>query len=101
MVECSQGCRFPVNLERHKYRDYVMCPRHHEKIKVRARFWEPDPDWKERKEIYEANRRDAKNMGKKKGRGEGGLVLPRVSLPPMLLRILKGYEEKRRESDGE
>lgn len=27
MVKCSSGHRFPVNMEKHQYRDYVLCPR--------------------------------------------------------------------------
>ena len=66
MVECSKGHRFPVNLNKHTDRRYVMCPRCKEEINVRKEHWfEPNPDWQKIKEEQAGMRREMKAKAKR------------------------------------
>jgi len=66
VVSCSQGCKFPVNLDKHENRDHVFCPKHHEKIKVRKKhFFSPNPDWKKEKESRKEARDAVRAMKRK------------------------------------
>lgn len=37
MVRCSSGHGFPVNMDKHQYRDYVLCPRRGCGVRVQLR----------------------------------------------------------------
>jgi hypothetical protein len=50
-ISCSNGHRFPVNLDKHKYRDHVFCPKCRTKVVVRKKHvFSPNPEWQKRKE---------------------------------------------------
>jgi len=95
IVECSQGCRFPVNLDKHKDRDYVFCPKHKEKIRVRKEhFFSPRLDWEKEKEKRKQDRLDVKEMKRRKPRG-APITIPVMS--PLLAEILAAYRKRQRE----
>jgi hypothetical protein len=61
IVKCSNGHRFPVNLEKHTDRDYVFCPKCREQVKVRKEhFFSPNPKWMKEKEEREDARKEMK-----------------------------------------
>jgi len=67
IVECSNGHRFPVNLEKHIDRDYVFCPKCREQVKVRKEhFFSPNPKWMKEKEERESEKKQMRLMKKKR-----------------------------------
>ncbi len=66
VVTCSNGHRFPVNLEENKYRDYVMCPKCREKVVVRKKhIFSPSPTWEKEKREAKAMREELR-VGKRR-----------------------------------
>ena len=65
VVSCSNGHRFPVNLEKHRNRADVFCPRCREKVVVRKKFFfSPNPDWEKEKERREWDRFEMKERAR-------------------------------------
>lgn len=50
IIKCSNGHRFPVNLEKHQNRNYRWCPKCGEQITIKKKhFWQPNPNWQQEK----------------------------------------------------
>ena len=101
IVECSQGCRFPVNLNKHRDRDHVFCPKHKEKIKVRKKwFFEPNPDWEKQKAERQWDRTRMKGMEKPKKK-EAALPVHVPMFTPFLARVMAKLRFKARKEAEE
>lgn len=59
---CPNKHRFPVNLEKHQNRNYVMCPKCGARVQVRASLGKlkTNPNWAKTKEEREQARQEEK-----------------------------------------
>jgi hypothetical protein len=97
MVECSRGCRFPVNLEKHTDRNYVMCSKHHEQIKVRGSRWtlKHSSTWQEQREENMQRRRELRGLGKRPPQGLS--PIPYIRGIPAFMASLMAFVKARKE----
>lgn len=103
MVQCSKGHRFPVNLDKHKNRNYVICPHAscYEKVKVRSRFkFLPNPKWPKIKEEQRDVRREIKARRKEQPEPAFGATVRQgfrlnLSALSQMIKAKKKAEEKK------
>jgi hypothetical protein len=83
MVKCSNGHRFPVNLDKHQDRNYRICPRPNcgARVKVKTSIWSPNARWARIK----AEREQALKEERERRRQSQGLVLGPRGGPAILM----------------
>lgn len=105
VVKCSNGHKFPVNLNKHKNRPHVFCPECKEKVVVRKkRIFSQNPDWEKQKERHREDRLLAKTMRKRAPKEAFPMAMPSV-LPAseFMARamLIQRQIEKKRRKEGE
>ena len=110
MFRCSSGHRFPVNLEKHQYRDYVMCPRRGcgVRVQLRKRKLSFNPLWQKIKKETRMDRLEAKEKKRKQPKLAPRQVLAsQVGMSQTLATYLafssakRKAEEKRKEEEAQ
>lgn len=104
-VVCSNRHRFPVNLEKNRYRAEVYCPKCKDAVVVRKKhFFSPNPNWEKEKLKQATARAEAKRLAKRKKRPQ--LIVGRINVRRLVSdslvmeRLLQIEKEREKENKG-
>ncbi len=103
MVKCSSDHRFPVNLEKHQYRDYVLCPRSGcgVRVQLRKRKVSFNALWPKKKASLRQSRLEAKERKRKQPKLAPMHVLPSQVGMSQALAVSLAFAAARRKAEEE